>query len=79
MKAPRRAHLFRNGRNQAVRIPRDMELEADEVLIRREGKRLILEPVSTTPLLDRLATLKPIDEPFPDVDEGLPPADDVRL
>lgn len=75
----RHVHLFRNGRNQAVRIPRDMELDADEAILRREGNRLILEPVPTTPLLDCLARLKSIDEPFPDVDEGLGQVDDVRL
>lgn len=79
MNQTRHVHLFRNGRNQAVRIPRDMEFDADEAILRREGNRLIIEPVSTTPLLDRLATLKPIDAPFPDVDEGLGSADDVRL
>ena len=32
----RHARLFRNGRNQAVRIPREFELAADEVIIYRE-------------------------------------------
>jgi len=41
----RHVRLFRNGRNQALRIPREFELEADEALIRREGERLIVEPV----------------------------------
>lgn len=79
MNTPRHVHLFRNGRNQAVRIPRDMELDADEAILRREGDRLILEPVPATPLLTLLATLKPMDDAFPDVDEGLGSADEVRL
>jgi hypothetical protein len=29
----RTARLFRNGSNQAVRLPRDLEIDADEVLI----------------------------------------------
>lgn len=70
MTVARRVHLFRNGRHQEVQIPRDMELDADEAILRREGNRLILEPVPATPLLTLLATLKPIDEAFPDVDEG---------
>ena len=44
MSSIRRVRLFRNGSNQAVRIPRDLELPGDEALIRREGDRLILEP-----------------------------------
>ena len=39
----RRASLFRNGRNQAVRIPREFEMEGTEVLMRKEGDRLIDE------------------------------------
>ncbi len=79
MNAPRHVHLFRNGRNQAVRIPRDMELDADEAILRREGDRLILEPVPATPLLTLLSTLKPIDDAFPDVDDGLGVPEDVSL
>lgn len=79
MNVMRRVHLFRNGRNQAVRIPRDMELDADEAILRREGDRLILEPVPATPLLALLATLKPVEDKFPDTDTDLPRADDVRL
>lgn len=38
--------LFRNNRSQAVRIPVEFELPGDRVLIRREGDRLIIEPVT---------------------------------
>ena len=79
MNAMRHVRLFRNGRNQAVRIPRDMELDADEAILRRDGDRLILEPVPATPLLALLATLKPVDDEFPDIDANLPPPCDVRL
>lgn len=79
MNAMRHVRLFRNGRNQAVRIPRDMELDADEAILRRDGDRLILEPVPATPLLALLATLKPVDDEFPDIDANLPPPHDVRL
>lgn len=41
---PRTARLFRNGRNQAVRLPRDLEIDADEVLIRRDGDSIVLTP-----------------------------------
>ncbi|SDX51374.1 antitoxin [Thiocapsa roseopersicina] len=41
---PRTARLFRNGSNQAVRLPRDLEIDAEEVLIRREGDSIVLTP-----------------------------------
>ena len=79
MQSGRHVRLFRNGRNQALRIPREFELDGDEAIIHREGDRLIVEPVKKDGLLALLASLKPIDETFPDVDEHLPPLDDVEL
>ncbi len=80
MSAERRARLFRNGRNQAVRIPREFELPSGEVLIRKEGDRLIIEPVAAkNRLLQVLSALQPVTDPFPDVDEGLEPLDEVTL
>jgi antitoxin VapB len=38
------AKLFRNGRSQAVRLPKEFRFEGDEVNIRRAGKKVILEP-----------------------------------
>jgi antitoxin VapB len=64
----RRVSLFRNGSNQAIRIPRGFELAGTEAILRRDGNRLIIEPVpSQHPLLALLATLELIDEAFPDV------------
>jgi antitoxin VapB len=68
--------LFRNGRNQAIRIPREFELDAEEATIRREGERLIVEPVPRPGLLAYLRTLEPLDVPFPDVDDDLQPLDE---
>lgn len=68
----RHASLFRNGRNQAVRIPREFELEGAEVLIRKEGDSLILTPIRKNRLLDLLASWAPLDESLPEV-EDLPP------
>ena len=66
----RHARLFRNGRNQAVRIPREFELAADEVVIYQEDHRLIIEPVERrSSLAAVLATLKPLDEDFPEIDD----------
>jgi antitoxin VapB len=80
MYSERHARLFRNGRNQAVRIPRELELPGDEVVIYRDGERLILEPVTRkSRLLELLASWDPIEDSFPDVDEGLLPLDDVEI
>ncbi len=75
----RHVRLFRNGRNQALRIPREFELEGKEALIRKEGDRLIVEPIRKGKLLALLASLEPMTEPFPNVDNDLPPLDDVPL
>ena len=79
MPTERHVRLFRNCRNQALRIPREFELEGEEAIIRREGDRLIVEPVRMGGLLALLAGLQALDETFPDVDESLPPLDDVKL
>lgn len=80
MDAEREVSLFRNGRNQAVRIPREFELPGTRAVMRREGNRLILEPAPERKgLAAVLRELQPIDEAWPDVDEGLLPLDDVEL
>ena len=75
----RHVRLFRNGRNQALRIPREFELEGEEAIIHKEGDRLIVEPIRKGKLLALLASLEPLDETFPDIDGDLPPLDDVQL
>ena len=46
---PKTAALFKNGRNQAVRLPKDFEFEGvSEVYISREGDALVLRPVRKT-------------------------------
>jgi antitoxin VapB len=76
MQTERHVRLFRNGCNQALRIPREFEIEGNEAIIRKEGNRLIVEPVvkGTTRLIALLKTLQTIDEPFPSVDD--PPVED---
>jgi len=49
--------LFRNGANQAVRIPKEFELPSTDVLIFREGTRLILEEVPEWPRKGSAAAL----------------------
>lgn len=38
------ASLFWTGRSQAVRLPKEFRFEGDVVLVRRDGKAVILEP-----------------------------------
>ena len=42
--ARRVARVFRNGRNQAVRIPVELSFDCDEVTIERQGEALVLRP-----------------------------------
>ena len=72
---PREAKLFRNNRSQAVRIPVEFELPGDRVLIRREGGKLIIEPMAKPMNIIELLTawkketpLGPEDQ-FPDIDD----------
>jgi antitoxin VapB len=73
----RHVKLFRNGRNQAVRIPVEFELPGDEAIMHRDGDRLVIEPVRKRGLLALLATMKPLDEDFPDIDDPAPEPENV--
>lgn len=77
MAAERHVRLFKNGRNQAVRIPREFELPGQDAVMRKEGARLIIEPAPPKSLLAVLAKLKPLDEVFPPIADL--PADPVDL
>ena len=72
MTTERRVKLFRNGRNQAVRIPREFELPGEDAVMRKEGDRIVIEVAPPTSLLALPATWEPIDEDFPPIDD-LPP------
>ena len=82
----RAVKLFRNGANQAVRIPKEFELPGTQALMHREGNRLILELVPDRPkkgtlaalvfALDEIAKLGPCTDEFPGIgEEGLLPLD----
>jgi antitoxin VapB len=79
MQTERHVRIFRNGRNQAIRIPREFELEGNEAIIRKEGNRLILEPLEKKGLLSILEQLEPLEDGFPNVDVQLLPLDDIKL
>ena len=65
----RHVKLFKNGRNQAVRIPREFELPGEEAIIRKDGQRLIIEPAPPRSLLAVLAALATLDEEFPPIED----------
>jgi len=80
MNAERHVKLFRNGRNQAVRIPVEFEMPGDEAIMRKEGDRLVIEPVkSKGNLIEWLQSLEPLDEDVPDFDEKGPPPREFDL
>lgn len=65
----RHVKLFRNGRSQAVRIPREFELPGDDAIMRKEGERLIIEAAPPKSLLAVLDRMSPIEEQFPPIVE----------
>jgi antitoxin VapB len=69
----RHVRLFRNGRNQAVRIPVEFELPGNEAIMHRDGDRLVIEPVRKRGLVALLATMNPLDEDFPEIEDRPPP------
>jgi antitoxin VapB len=72
MSEQRHVRLFRNGRNQAVRIPVEFELPGDEAIMHRDGDRLVIEPVRKRGLVALLKTMKPLEERLPEVDDPVP-------
>lgn len=72
MGSERRVRLFRNGRNQALRIPREFELPGDTAILRRVGDRLVLEPDREDSLLAFLDALEPVEEALPEFEDRPP-------
>ena len=68
MSKQRHVRLFRNGRNQAIRIPVEFELPGSEAIMHRDGERLVIEPVRKRGLIALLKTMKPLQEEFPEID-----------
>lgn len=77
MSVERHVKLFKNGRNQVVRIPREFELPGEDAIIRKEGQRLIIEPAAPRLLLAVLATLGTLDEEIPQIENA--PAEPLDL
>ena len=85
----RKVSLFRNGANQAVRIPKEFELPGSHATMQRVGNRLILEvleprhpkgsPAALLAALESMKDWEPVLDEFPDVDAGMLPLDDIVL
>jgi antitoxin VapB len=73
----RHVRLFRNGRNQAVRIPVEFELPGEEAIMRRDGDRLVIEPIRKRGLVALLKTMQPLEGNFPEIDDPAPAPEDV--
>lgn len=72
MSERRNIRLFRNGRNQAVRIPVEFELPGDEAIMHRDGDRLVIEPVRKRGLVAFLKSMQPLDESLPEIEDPAP-------
>ncbi len=69
--------LFKDGRNQAVSIPRAFELAGADAIMRKEVNKLTIEAVQPRSLVALLATLEPIGEEFPLIDDETPDQVDI--
>jgi len=73
MSDKRQVKLFRNGRNQAVRIPREFELPGEDAIMTKEGDRIVIEPAkdqrTLADMIEWLRTQPPLDETFPEIEE----------
>jgi len=73
-----RAKLFTNGGSQAVRLPKEFRFDGDEVLVRRVGQAVVLEPFAPSawpagyweffPVLREGEWARPTDSPPPTVE-----------
>jgi antitoxin VapB len=79
MSKTRHVFLLTQGQDQILTIPHEFAITGTEVILRKDGDRLIIEPISPNSLLALLTTLSDLEEDFPNVDEGLLPVDDVTL
>ncbi|HEY5551189.1 MAG TPA: AbrB/MazE/SpoVT family DNA-binding domain-containing protein [Opitutaceae bacterium] len=74
------AKLFKNGNSQAVRLPRAFRLPGKEAAVRREGDKIILEPlVAVKWPRNFFESIKIADRAFERPPQGdLPPALDFE-
>ncbi|WP_155309047.1 antitoxin [Desulfosarcina ovata] len=68
------AKIFMNGRSQAVRLPKAFRFEGSEVRIRKQGEKVILEPIKKTKWPDGFWDIFTPDPQF-ETPAPLPPKD----
>jgi antitoxin VapB len=71
--------LIQQGNIQTLPIPKELKITTSSVIIHQEDDKLIIEPLRQKSLLKVLSTLEPLEEDFPDIDEGLLPLDDIEI
>jgi antitoxin VapB len=68
----RSVRIFRNGRSQAIRIPREFALPGNEATITRDRKgRLVVEAVKRPTLTELLDSWEPLSD-----EDAMPPIKD---
>ena len=77
MATTRHVKLFRNGRNQAVRIPREFELPGVDAVMRKEGNTLIIDVAPKKSVLELLASWQPMDWDFPEIPDPPTEPEDI--
>jgi antitoxin VapB len=73
----RAVKLFRNGRNQAVRIPVEFELPGTDAIMFRDGDRIVVEPVRRRGLAALLDSWDDMTEALPEIEDRAPDAEDI--
>jgi len=68
------AKVFTTGRSQAVRIPKEYRFGCDEVLIERQGERIILTPRPRS-WREYFARSTRLSEDYPEHIDDQPPQD----
>jgi len=73
----RHVKLFRNGRNQAVRIPVEFELPGSEAIMCRDGDRLVIEPIRKRGLAALLDSWEPLTDALPEIEDRVVEPEDI--
>lgn len=77
MSISRQIKIVRLGDRQTIQLPPEFELPGEDAVLRKEGDRLVIEPVESGSLLELLDSWDSIDEEFPEIDD--PPPDPVKI
>lgn len=75
----KRLHIETEQDSCTLRLPKELAPASGEVIVRKEGERLIIEPAEPKGFLKVLRGMEPLDIPSPDVDEDLPPPDEPEI